>query len=131
GGSFGDDDKDSINGGAGNDEIYGGTGDDTLYGGAGADTLYGGAGDDALRGDAGADVFYFGLGSGDDRVEEFRVYGDRLDVSTYYSCFAEVQAAMAEVGGDDTRTVIQLSDDATITLVDISMAELTADDFIC
>lgn len=131
GGSFGDDDADIINGGNGNDEIYGGTGDDVLNGEAGADTLYGGAGDDTLIGGTGADVFYFGLGSGDDTVVDFELAADRLDVSTYFSSFAEVQAAMAQVTqGGSTWTEIQLSDDATITLANINMADLTAGDFI-
>lgn len=54
--------------GNGDDIVSGGSGHDELNGGAGADWLNGGAGDDFLSGGAGADTYYFGRGSGNDRI---------------------------------------------------------------
>ena len=47
-----------------------GAGDDSIYGGDGADTMTGGTGNDYLRGDAGSDVYHYGLGDGDDVIDE-------------------------------------------------------------
>lgn len=65
GGGSGDD---YLNAGAGNDYLSGGEGMDTLNGGGGDDTLSGGAGNDYLSGNYGDDTYYFGRGSGNDRV---------------------------------------------------------------
>ncbi|RBI85123.1 type I secretion protein [Rhodosalinus halophilus] len=57
------DDDDTVFGGAGDDVIDLGIDDDSAEGGAGADTIEGGAGDDTLTGGDGADM----LSGGDDR----------------------------------------------------------------
>ena len=81
---------DTVGGGAGNDTVGGASGNDTLMGGDGADTLYagagddwldGGGGDDLLSGADGADVFVFAAGHGSDRVTDFTIGEDRLDLS--------------------------------------------------
>lgn len=51
--------NDTLDGGAGNDTLDGGTGNDRLDGGSGNDTLIGGAGADTLNGGTGADRFVF------------------------------------------------------------------------
>ena len=53
----GNDQANTITGGAGNDALYGGAGNDTLVGGAGDDLLDGGTGDDTMTGGAGNDVY--------------------------------------------------------------------------
>lgn len=68
-GGFGDD---SLYGGAGRDGLSGDTGNDLLVGNAGADTLEGAAGNDTLRGGIGADHFVFGVGDGDDQINDFQ-----------------------------------------------------------
>lgn len=57
GGTFGgpDDDRDSVEGGAGNDTILTGDDDDTIYGGSGADVIDAGFDDDTVDGGLGAD----------------------------------------------------------------------------
>jgi len=78
--------RDLLIGGPGDDLLRGGAGDDTLEGGAGRDTLEGGAGADVLTGGAGADVFVFarlahiGRGSDSDRITDFEVGRDRIDL---------------------------------------------------
>lgn len=76
---FGEDGNDLLAGGDGNDVLDGGIGDDVLVGGVGVDQLSGGdgndvldggAGDELLRGGNGSDRYVFGLGYGQDRIEE-------------------------------------------------------------
>jgi Ca2+-binding RTX toxin-like protein len=73
---------DKLLGGHGADAIYGGGGDDTIEGSAGNDSLNGAAGADVLFGGDGADVFVFRAGEGniDDRIEDFVVGVDRLEI---------------------------------------------------
>lgn len=79
--------NDTLEGGDGADTLYGGQGDDlliggtndsnfdtagnTLYGEAGNDTLIGGSGNDDLEGGTGNDSYYFGIGSGQDRIYDY------------------------------------------------------------
>ena len=51
--------------------LDGGDGDDVLFGGSGADTLVGGAG---------ADVFQFTASAGSDRVSDFDLGSDRIQL---------------------------------------------------
>lgn len=76
----------SLLGEAGNDElrgfngrddlIEGGAGNDKLMGLSGDDTLVGGAGDDVLEGGAGSDTYRFGLGDGQDVIDEGSTSGE-------------------------------------------------------
>ncbi len=69
---------DTLSGGAGNDDISGGDGNDAIAGDAGNDALAGGAGNDVMTGGAGADFVQYDfdtdgadtvdLGAGDDSV---------------------------------------------------------------
>ncbi len=60
--------NDELDGGAGDDNLYGSDGYDQLKGGVGNDKLDGGAGNDILEGGAGIDTYYWGRGSGNDRI---------------------------------------------------------------
>ncbi|MBB3060167.1 calcium-binding protein [Microbulbifer rhizosphaerae] len=66
---YGNEGTDLLQGGAGNDYLDGGDGDDILQGGGGNDLLIGGAGNDTLTGGAGSDKYFFGLGYGQDVVD--------------------------------------------------------------
>lgn len=68
---------------AADDHIDGGAGDDTLSGGAGNDRLVDGAGRDVLTGGAGADVFALVRDGQEDRITDFRLGQDRLDLSDW------------------------------------------------
>ncbi len=70
--------NDSLSGGSGNDVLYGGGNNDVLFGEDGSDALLGedgsdfldgGQGNDVLRGGRGDDTYFFGLGSGNDTIE--------------------------------------------------------------
>ena len=67
---FGGGGDDTLNAGDGNDLLVGGSGNDTLNGDAGNDVLDGGTGNDQLKGGAGSDTFLFGIGAGQDTMED-------------------------------------------------------------
>ncbi|MEW6246292.1 MAG: calcium-binding protein [Nitrospirota bacterium] len=56
--------------GVGDDILLGGAGLDDLFGGEGADVLDGGSDRDRLRGSGGSDTYVFGLGYGQDTIED-------------------------------------------------------------
>ncbi|ADL52545.1 calcium-binding protein [Clostridium cellulovorans] len=76
---YGNQGKDNLHGNAGNDSIYGGDGIDNLYGDEGIDTLDGGAGDDNLYGGVGNDTYVFGLGYGEDIINDFDTEEGNID----------------------------------------------------
>lgn len=71
----GGDGNDTLYGNGSNDKVIGGNGDDYIDGGAGDDRLYGGAGEDIIVGGSGNDVMYGGRGGqrdGDGFMDTFR-----------------------------------------------------------
>ncbi len=74
--------NDRAEGGDGNDFIDGGDGADTLWGGTGNDTLDGGADDgarDNFEGGSGDDTYVFGIGDGNDSLNDnFHAGNDRV-----------------------------------------------------
>ncbi|MCE3290061.1 MAG: Serralysin, partial [Caulobacter sp.] len=74
---------DTIRGGGEKDNLFGEGGDDALMGEAGDDRLTGGAGDDTLTGGAGKDIFVVELNGGADRVTDFSLHDDRIDISAF------------------------------------------------
>lgn len=71
---------DRLYGGGGDDRLLGGGGRDQLFGGDGNDILDGGSGRDKLIGGAGEDVFVFRDTSNLDRVLDFEIGIDFVDV---------------------------------------------------
>ncbi|MHC2384712.1 Ca2+-binding RTX toxin-like protein [Bradyrhizobium liaoningense] len=126
----GGDGDDTIDGGSENDMLNGGAGNDTVKGGSGADILAGDAGNDILSGGSGADVFMFAAGFGKDTVTDFATTGASADVlqfsSSLFSDFAEVMSHTTQVGNN---VVVTLDADNTVTLANLQMASLAADDF--
>jgi Ca2+-binding RTX toxin-like protein len=80
------DDKDSLDGGAGNDVLKGGVGEDTLNGGTDNDTLEGGLDNDTLTGGIGNDIFIFKNNAGQDVITDFEnpgaAAGDLIHILT-------------------------------------------------
>lgn len=83
--------NDVLEGDAGNDALYGDAGDDTLRGGAGADylnggqgndSLDGGGGNDTLNGGEGDDTYWFGIGDGQDTINESGYYANGAGTDT-------------------------------------------------
>jgi Ca2+-binding RTX toxin-like protein len=74
--------KDTLLGNSGNDTLAGGLGNDSLSGDAGNDTLIGGPGADTLKGGAGLDTFFYLAGTeGGDRIQDFNVADDTIQIS--------------------------------------------------
>jgi hypothetical protein len=71
--------NDTLNGLGGNDRLEGGVGNDKLLGGDGDDILVGGAGTDTMTGGAGRDMFIYASGDGIETITDFRV-GDPTEV---------------------------------------------------
>ena len=128
---FGNAGNDKLVGGLGDDKLVGLDGDDIFYAGGGADTLKGGEGSDTLLGGGGADRFEFEVGGGSDIVVDFSTAsGDVLVVSGYgaaFDDFTDIQAAALQVGSD---TVIDLGGGDSITLLNVTVGNLAADDFL-
>jgi len=98
--------RDVVRAGGGDDFIDGGDGRDFLLGGDGDDVIIGGAGDDRLFGDDGADIFLFSQGFGNDRIHDFDVTEDRLDIGALGGLDAvEIRSTASgvviEAGGGD------------------------------
>jgi Ca2+-binding RTX toxin-like protein len=120
----------TINGSNSNEIINGNTGNDTLSGGGGNDTLNGGGGDDTLTGGAGNDTFIFHAGFGKDNITDFTAgtgVSDVIQVDTsLFADFADILSHSAQVGAN---TEISLDANNKITLQNVVMSNLAADDF--
>ncbi|MEE3101688.1 MAG: hypothetical protein VX463_18175 [Pseudomonadota bacterium] len=114
---------DRLVGGGGDDVLLGGGGNDRLSGGAGADVLDGGGGRDLLIGGGGADEFI--LGRGFDRVRDFQVGVDLLDVSAKAAGFEDLTFRDR---GDD---MLIRADGAKLVLLEgVDAADLSEADFL-
>jgi len=131
---------DVVNGGAGNDFVFSGAGNDTLRGEAGRDTLVGedgndilagGAGNDLLYGGNGNDIFVFQFGDGRDVVFDFKAGGSDDVIQLDQSVFADFNALMQSGAVHNTLigAEIAYADGSSMTLLGVSKANLTVDDF--
>ncbi len=129
------DGNDSLFGAAGDDILFGGAGDDSIDGGADNDDIRGGEGDDSLSGGAGADIYRFesasepdALNFGHDTIDDFDVSEDTLDLSELQiTSLADVTAIASESNGN---TVLSIDTDRSITLLGVTIAQLTGDNFL-
>ncbi len=125
---IGSDSGETIKTYADNDDIYAGKGNDKVYAGAGDDLIYGEEGNDWLWGNAGNDVFAFGANSGKDKVQDFSVKEDKLDLSEYgFDSWKDVKTAM-----HSTRkgVVIELDNHNSVELIGVKTKYLSEKNFI-
>jgi len=138
-------DRGYLYGGDGNDVISSGqiytpnsssqANGDTMHGEAGNDRIISGKANDVLNGGSGADTFVFDDQYGKDVIEDFNVSqsGERIDLSDVnaisgFTNFNGFKATyLSEVNGD---AVISYDNNNQITLEGVSLASLSADDFI-
>jgi hypothetical protein len=88
---------DLLDGGANDDVLFGGADVDRLLGGLGNDKLTGGTGTDTLSGGTGVDWFLFNAGDGVDRITDFQLGVDKIDLLSATS-FAQLTFS-AGIGG--------------------------------
>lgn len=120
--------NDRILAGAGNDLLLGGAGNDNLNAGAGNDRLTAGTGNDTLTGGLGSDVFVFATGDGTDRITDFRIGTDDIDLRGVagLDSFADLAGQMTQSG----RAVVIQLDGLVITLDNVTTGALSAGDFL-
>lgn len=145
-GLFGDAGNDTLNGdagedrffgGSGNDVLNGGTGNDTLNGGSGFDTLEGGTGDDELFGRYNADTFLFADGHGNDTIADFSALNnfEKIDLSGVSTLteLSDLDLGSTTNGAatqSGSNVVIDTGVGSSITLIDVTLSDLDALDFI-
>ncbi|GAA6165004.1 hypothetical protein NBRC116590_27080 [Pelagimonas sp. KU-00592-HH] len=134
--------RDSVAGGKGDDTISGGADadflagqkdDDVLNGQGGVDTIVGGRGDDTLTGGLGADDFLFFAHTGHDVITDFAVGADDIDLSaTGVADFAALSAGaiMTDTGAGTLIDFSEFGGSGTVLIAGVSLASLTAGDFI-
>jgi Ca2+-binding RTX toxin-like protein len=122
----------TLTGGSLRDVLFGYDGNDTLTGAGGNDYLDGGRGNDTMIGGAGPDQFVFRYADGDDTITDFTAGSAAghdviqllgLDIAD----FASLQSHMTQIINN---TLIAIDGHDTIFLQNVSMASLTADDFL-
>ncbi len=122
---FGGKGANTLIGREGNDELFGGDGNDTLSGGEDANTLYG---------QGGADIFQISPQSGDvseDRIGDFQVGVDKIDVSGLGITSFEQLKLIFETNGKDTFFDAYWGYEAhRVELTGVAPGKLSAGDFI-
>ncbi len=128
---FGDAGADTLIGGIANDVLRGGDGADRLFGNEQSDYLDGGTGDDLLWGGIGRDVFAFTDGFGNDRIEDFTVRWDRIDLSgvTEITDWADLTASHLAIGSSGNVVITAGADSVELSGI-TSITYLDAGDFI-
>lgn len=127
---FGGTGNDVVNGDAGADDIFGGGGRDVINGGTGDDTLRASGGNDTITGGAGSDLFIFSQNHGADRIEDFDLDDDSLDLTetiTDFGSISDVTNAASEVTQDGQAGVlIDTGGTSSIFLVGLTLDQLAS-----
>ena len=128
---FGNADNDTLKGGRGDDQLDGGDQHDKLLGGIGKDTIEGGRGNDIIYGGPNGDTFVFENGHGNDHIFDFNPLSqaERIDLSgvTGFDSFQDVRGAATQMAG---HVRIETGNDSSILLVNVSLSDLDASDFL-
>ncbi len=111
----------------GDDILVGGLGNDRLLGGRGEDILYDGAGRDRMTGGADADIFVLGDDGEKDVITDFEDGIDLIDIrADGVDDFSDLTLTQLSNG----RVRVDYGNDFVIVKGGLSVADLTADDFI-
>lgn len=116
---------DVLTGTPGDDHIEGGRGDDRLQGAGGNDRLVDGPGVDSMRGGPGADVFVFVRDGAADRILDFQIGVDRIDLTAWPMLYSVAQLTITPTS-DGARIVYR---DETIVIRSDDLKPLKAADF--
>ncbi|MBX9774702.1 MAG: cadherin-like domain-containing protein [Xanthobacteraceae bacterium] len=114
------------------DSILGDGANNTLSGQNGSDTLVGGGGNDTLIGGGGDDTYGFTTGDGADFIQGFSAGSGTVDKIQLagiagVASFADVMLRATQVGSN---TVIDFGGGDSITLQNVALGNLTADNFV-
>lgn len=107
--------------------LVGAKSNDTLNGSTFVDILVGKAGNDVLFGESGTDTFVFEVGTGGDVIGDFQAGTDKINLVGYGLDFAALQTLFVQVGNVGA---IQMINGDVIVLHNVTMAQLTASDFV-
>jgi Ca2+-binding RTX toxin-like protein len=120
--------KDVLFGGGGNDTLRGGDAVDTLVGGNGMDVLYGDAAGDTLTGGGGKDRFVFNNGFSRDRITDFEIGTDVIDLTSYsgVSQFSDLSIGKNSAGD----ALVSVVGTDAIVLEGIAKADVEEGDFL-
>jgi predicted extracellular nuclease len=138
--------NDKLYGDAGNDKLYGGEGNDIIYAGQGNDKIYADDGDDVIFAEAGnnkidsglgfdtvfsgsgRDAFVLASGEGFDRIENFTVSQDRIELSGLK--FADITITQG-TGTDANNTLITMTntEDFLASLIGVQANTITSSVF--
>lgn len=116
--------SDCLIGGGGKDTLKGGKGKDKIKGGAGKDRIFGEDGADTLTGGSKKDIFFFDADDGLDRIRDWEIGLDMIDLSATGLTFADINIGSYSGGA-------RIDAGATrIRLEGIDRADIEESDFI-
>lgn len=122
---------DAITGDDAVNRLVGKDGDDVLSGMGGNDYLLGGNGDDTMTGGEGDDVFQLEGTFGDDVITDFQAGEGRTDrVWLRDNDFGSYDELMASLVDTADGVLLDMGEQGSLTLTDLTVAELVSDDFI-
>jgi len=113
---YGSDHADTI---IGNDEVF------KIFGGDGDDHIISGTRNHILDGGLGSDTFFFNVGSGDDKIRNFNIAEDKVDVSNWgVESLADLNATQS-----GNNVLLSYGDDS-ILLTNISVLDVTENNVV-
>ena len=127
--------NDALTGSAAADVLIGRSGSDVINGGIGDDILEGGSGNDSLNGGTGNDVFRYVLGGcGNDTITGFDANPsggqDTIDLVGLGITAATFAANVTITNAGGGATLLTIAGQGTIRLAGVSVASVTAMDFV-
>ncbi|MBP1862210.1 calcium-binding protein, partial [Rhizobium herbae] len=123
--------NDTFTGFSTTDIIDAGAGNDTIDGVGGNDTITGGSGNDVMTGGSGSDIFVFKPGFGHDTIIDFKAGAGTDDKLRFENgLFGNFTAVISASSQSGANTVIRLDSDNDITLKNVTLTNLHADDFL-
>ena len=125
---FGEEGEDTLFSGMGDDWLAGGKGDDELQGGEGNDVLISGAGNDSLFGQEGIDRFVFHPENGEDRINDFDVVNEVIEIDSAFGFTPEeVLAAITKPFSNVSRLNLSTEDQVDVFHESTTGTPLTLD----
>lgn len=98
--------------------------DDWLMGSDGNNVIRGGQGNDWLGGRGGRDTFVFAAGDGDDRIVDFEIKADKIDLTAMD--FATKEEVLARAIGVDVGVMFDFGNGSAVTFVDVNIRDIGA-----